>query len=222
MQHHVRAVLMRDETPSPSFVEEVLMQSSTVTLVESITHPPHLLAYVQATQAELVIVEIHQVSMAIMWQLRQVHLSCPNVQSLACLTDPVPEDIWGLLDAGVTGYVHHNDVPDGLCNAIKSVQHSAIWYSPSMVPLIQAWSEMQPGPHTIMPNPYELAIITHVAQGHTNRQIARTLKVNERTIRSHLEQLYRRWGVDNRTQAAIFAQEQGWLGEETQELSWGR
>ncbi|MEM8530896.1 MAG: response regulator transcription factor [Chloroflexota bacterium] len=220
MPHPVRVVLMYDEIASPSPLDEILMQLPTVTLAGSITHPPHLLAYVQATQAELIIVETDQVSIAMMWQLGQVHLHHPTVLSLVCLTNPVSHDIWGLLNARVTGYVHRDDIPDGLWNAIESIQHGAIWYSPSMVPLIQAWSHMQQGPHIMMPNPYELAIITCVAQGQTNRQIAKALSVNERTIRSQLEQLYRRWGVDNRTQAAIFAQEQGWIDEKTQERSW--
>lgn len=219
MPHPVRVVLMYDETLTSSSLDEVLKQFPTITPVGNVTYPPHLLACVQATDAELIIVEAREISMAMIWQLGQIHLHYPIMQSLVCLTDPVSHDIWGLLNAGVTGYVHYDDIPDKLWDAIESIQHGAIWYSPSLVPLIQAWSNMQPGPHIIIPSSYELAIITRVAQGQTNRQIARALGVNERTIRSHLEQLYRRWEVNSRTQAAIFAQEQGWIGEEIQEQS---
>lgn len=220
MQHHVRVVLMHDETSSPSSLYNVLMQSSELVLVRTITHPSQLLSCVQTSQANLVILELQQVSMTVMWQLVQLHLHISTVQSLACLTEPTSHNVWGLIAAGITGYLHMDDIPHSLSDAIKNVRRGGIWCSPTMVPLIQAWSGTQPGPHTIMPNPYEVEIITRVAQGQTNRQIAHALEVNERTIRFHLEQLYRRWGVDNRTQAAIFAQEQGWIDENTEERSW--
>lgn len=217
MPHHARVVLMHDERASPPLTEELLTQLSTVTLVGALTHPSQLFAYVQAAQADLVVLDLQPPSMAAMWQLGQMHMHFPAIHSLACLAEPLARDIWGLIAAGVTGYIHHNDIAQGLLDAIEGVQRGGIWCSAAMVPIIQRWSGNQAGPHTVMPSPYEMAIVTRVAQGQTNRQIAHALEVNERTIRFHLEQLYRRWGVDNRTQAALFAQERGWISDEMQQ-----
>ncbi|MEM8534687.1 MAG: response regulator transcription factor [Chloroflexota bacterium] len=220
MPHQARVVLMHHESASQPLLDKLLAQVSTVTLVGTLTHPSQLFAYVQAAQADLIILDLHQSSMTVMWQLGQIHMQFPTIRSLTCLADPIARDIWGLIAAGVTGYIHHNDLSQGLPDAIEGVQRGGIWCSATMVPIIQRWSGNQSGPHTVMPSPYEMAIVTRVAQGQTNRQIANALEVNERTIRFHLEQLYRRWGVDNRTQAALFAQERGWISDDAQQRQW--
>jgi two-component system, NarL family, response regulator DevR len=58
-------------------------------------------------------------------------------------------------------------------------------------------------------SPAERRILELVADGLTNRQIARQLWVTETTIKFHLSRIYRKLGVANRTAAAM------WLRRET-------
>jgi DNA-binding CsgD family transcriptional regulator len=47
--------------------------------------------------------------------------------------------------------------------------------------------------------PREQQVVAHLAGGATNREIARSLAISERTVHKHLEQTYRKLGVTNRT-----------------------
>ena len=57
----------------------------------------------------------------------------------------------------------------------------------------------------------ELEILTLVAEGHSNAQLARMLWVTEQTVKFHLSNIYRKLGVANRTEASRWAQVHGLL-----------
>jgi len=59
--------------------------------------------------------------------------------------------------------------------------------------------------------PRELELLCHVAEGHSNAQLARMLWVTEQTVKFHLSNIYRKLGVNNRTEAGRIAQLRGLL-----------
>ena len=54
-------------------------------------------------------------------------------------------------------------------------------------------------------SPRETEILSHLVEGHSNKGIARILGITEATVKVHLKSLLRKIGVENRTQAAIWA-----------------
>lgn len=59
--------------------------------------------------------------------------------------------------------------------------------------------------------PRELQIVEMVASGLTNKQIAAELFVSARTVNFHLDNVYSKLGVKTRTEAALYAVQQGWI-----------
>jgi|tagenome__1003787_1003787.scaffolds.fasta_scaffold17758595_1 DNA-binding NarL/FixJ family response regulator len=49
----------------------------------------------------------------------------------------------------------------------------------------------------------ELAVLTHLADGLANREIARELDITINTVKFHLASIYRKLGVENRTEASV-------------------
>jgi DNA-binding CsgD family transcriptional regulator len=64
----------------------------------------------------------------------------------------------------------------------------------------------------------ELEILKHVAEGHSNATVARTLWVTEQTVKFHLSNIYRKLDVTNRTEASRWAQINGLLTTEVEEV----
>lgn len=60
--------------------------------------------------------------------------------------------------------------------------------------------------------PREAEILTLVAQGRSNRDIARILSLSEKTVRNHVEHTYAKIGVVNRVGASLYAIDHGFLG----------
>ena len=64
----------------------------------------------------------------------------------------------------------------------------------------------------IAPSPLterELEVIRALAQGMSDRQIARSLAISEKTVRNHASNIYRKLHIFDRTQAVIYAVREG-------------
>lgn len=55
----------------------------------------------------------------------------------------------------------------------------------------------------------ELEVIKHIARGLSNREIATEMVISEKTVKTHVSNLLGKLGVDDRTQAAIWAVKNG-------------
>lgn len=68
----------------------------------------------------------------------------------------------------------------------------------------------------------EMEVLTYVTKGMSNKEIAVLLKISQQTVKNHVTSILRKLGVDDRTQAAIYALRRGWVrlhqsGTENQE-----
>lgn len=84
---------------------------------------------------------------------------------------------------------------------------------PSAAPLPATTAPAAPAPlPTTAPPPLtrsELAILRLLAQGHSNKSLARALNVSENTVKTHLANLYAKLGVGRRVDAVLTAQRLG-------------
>ena len=57
--------------------------------------------------------------------------------------------------------------------------------------------------------PREIEVLCLVARGESNKQIAASLVINEKTARNHVERVYAKFGVSNRIGASMYALQHG-------------
>ena len=62
--------------------------------------------------------------------------------------------------------------------------------------------------NAMVSEPREREILEHIAQGRSNKEIARGLGIAETTVKIHVQHVLRKLGVDSRVQAAVMATEQ--------------
>ncbi len=59
-------------------------------------------------------------------------------------------------------------------------------------------------------NRSQLAILRLISRGHSNREIAAEVHLSENTVKTHIQEIFRKLGVRNRVEAAILAGKSGW------------
>ncbi len=113
--------------------------------------------------------------------------------------------------AGAVGYKLKDGDPDQLERAVRVAYDGDFPIAPKAARLLLA-HEAQKGAVQPLLSQREHDVLSLVAAGCPNKEIARRLWITERTVKGHLTRIFREIGVDDRTQAALWAQRNG-IGE---------
>ncbi|MFI8215792.1 response regulator [Streptomyces sp. NPDC085932] len=128
----------------------------------------------------------------------------PSPHVLVLTTYDTDADITRAIEAGATGYLLKAERPEELFAAI----HAAAQGRPALSAPVA--SRVMAGLRSPRPSltGRERDILTQLARGLGNREIARTLFISEATVKTHLRRIYDKLGVDNRAGAVAVAKEQ--------------
>ncbi|MFE7619842.1 response regulator [Streptomyces sp. NPDC057496] len=114
------------------------------------------------------------------------------------------------LRAGASGYVYKDVDPDALAGAIRSVHAGHVLLQPEVAEALLAQEE--PGGGTGRGNTLterEREVLGLIADGRSNREIARALVLSEKTVKTHVSNILMKLDLADRTQAALWAVRHG-------------
>jgi two-component system, NarL family, nitrate/nitrite response regulator NarL len=113
-------------------------------------------------------------------------------------------------DAGARGYVLKDASPLMLVAAVRTVAEGGRILGPGLDPPVTP-NQPLPAPFDAL-TPRELQLVKLLGQGHSYRQIARSLSLSEKTVRNQISIITAKLGVADRVQAALLAQRAGLTG----------
>jgi len=117
------------------------------------------------------------------------------------------ERILDALDAGAIGYLLKDAEPDELIRGVRAAARGEAPLAPKAArAVLTARATGRPAEDL---TPREREVLTLVAQGKANKQIARELGISEKTVKTHLTRVFEAIGVTDRTAAALWAQRHG-------------
>jgi DNA-binding NarL/FixJ family response regulator len=120
------------------------------------------------------------------------------------------EDVFRAIRGGARGYLLKGTPAAEIAKAIRQVHAGESYLSPRIAAKLVK-GVMQPRGRTGQLSARELGVLRLVAAGLSNRQIAGTLSISERTVKFHVTGLFNKLGADNRAQAVAVAAERGLL-----------
>ena len=121
------------------------------------------------------------------------------------------KNVFSAIKAGASGYLLKDSSPEELLQAINDVHAGKSSLHPVIAQkVIQEMHQPTDLPPTDDPlSSREVEVLQNVAQGMSNQEIARTLKIKEGTVRIHVGNILNKLQLANRTQAALYALREG-------------
>lgn len=143
--------------------------------------------------------------------------SGPPARVLVLTTFDLDEYVYGALRAGASGFLLKDSGPERLLAAVRAVGGGDALFAPSVTRrLVEAFTHRSPSAPDAPPPPSlgaltsrEVEVLTLIARGWSNLEIAGELWISEATVKTHLNRTMAKLGLGSRAQAVVVAYETG-------------
>jgi NarL family two-component system response regulator LiaR len=175
---------------------------------------------VARTEPDVVLLDLVMPRLDGIEAIRHIRARCPATRILVLTSFADDRTVLPAVRAGAAGYLLKDVQPAELVAAIRTVHSGEALLAPAVATMLveqlaaedgaNGASEAEPaGPHL---TPRELEVLAQLARGRANKAIAFELGVSERTVKTHVSNILAKLGFSDRTQAAVYAVENGLVG----------
>jgi len=147
--------------------------------------------------------------------VRSLHLAYPDVVKVVLLDGPDRDEVVNAFRSGARGLFSFSDSPRQLCKCIQTVHEGEIWVSNQQVGyLIDAVTQVpslrvvNSGGQNLL-TPREQQVVALVADGLSNRGVARELGLSEHTVKKYVFRIFDKIGVSTRVELVLYAVTRG-------------
>jgi len=183
-----------------------------ITIVGEAENGVEAVEQVRRQQPDIVLMDLVMPEMNGVEATRQVVAISPSTKVVVLTSFSEDDLVFPAIEAGATGYLLKDVDPAELHRAIRAVHEGEVQLHPDIMQKLihrvsapQNESDSDHGDLT----PRELEVLSHIAQGESNREIAMTLSISEKTVKTHVGNILSKLHLSDRTQAAIYAHKQG-------------
>jgi NarL family two-component system response regulator LiaR len=143
---------------------------------------------------------------------RRLCREMPHVGVIFCTMFEDDEFVFAGLQAGGRGYILKDADPDTVLRAIHAVANGEALLGPTIAQKVLRQFSALPGrqiPVFDDLTPRELEVLSLIAEGLSNREIAQELVISEKTVKNHINNIFSKLHVNDRSQAILYAIRKG-------------
>jgi DNA-binding NarL/FixJ family response regulator/class 3 adenylate cyclase len=137
--------------------------------------------------------------------IKQAH---PEIEIVAVTSFIEEEKVTSALEAGASGYLLKDAEAEEVAQAIRAAYHGEVHLDPAVSRLLAQRMRARKEAEPVEPlTAREKEVLSQLAKGASNKEIAYELGITERTARTHVSNILGKLGLASRTQAALYAVE---------------
>lgn len=127
----------------------------------------------------------------------------PDIEVIALTSVLEDSSVVGAIRAGAIGYLLKDTEANELIRAIKAAAEGQVQLSPQAAARLMREVRAPESPEALTER--ETEVLRLLAQGQSNKEIARELSIGEKTVKTHVSSILGKLNVSSRTQAALYA-----------------
>ncbi|MEC0171217.1 response regulator transcription factor [Paenibacillus graminis] len=165
----------------------------------------------QLPHADVVLMDIRMPNCDGVEGTKSIKEAFPGISVLMLTTFDDDEYIIEALRNGASGYLLKNIPPDRIIQGIKTVHEGNLLIHPDIARKLAGFLQPAAPPKETIPKTLEaygltkaeLAVVSLIAEGHTNKEIAAELFLSEGTVKNYITEILSKLSLRDRTQIAI-------------------
>jgi two-component system nitrate/nitrite response regulator NarL len=165
-------------------------------------------------QPDIVLLDLRMPDMGGLEVLQQLRQNESTIPVVMLTTSNEEADLIKSLRSGAQGYLLKDMEPDELVSALRDIENGknvvAQDLTDALARMVQGDTNVadDEGPFSEL-TPREMEILCLLAEGQSNKLIARNLGISDGTVKLHVKAILRKLGIHSRVEAAVIAVEQG-------------
>jgi DNA-binding NarL/FixJ family response regulator len=207
----IRLLLVDDQSLIRRGLKALLKLDEALLVVGEAENGQEAIVQVEALQPDVVLMDVRMPIMDGVAATKEICQRFPQIKVLVLTTFDDEEYVTQALRSGASGYLLKDTPFEELTQAIRFVQKGYTQIGPGLGSKAIGFSEANTSPAAPTPpaiwhelTPREQEILRLIARGASNREIAQSLYISEKTVKNHVTSILSRLNLRDRTQAAIF------------------
>ena len=200
-------MLVDDHTLIREGIKQLLEFDGFTEVIDQASDGAECLEKLQYVQPDILLLDINMPNVNGIEVLEEIKKKDIPVKVLMLTVHSEAEYIIQAVDNGANGYILKNSGSEELKKAIQSVMEGDSYIQPSLIPSLNSRlvnRDIDKEKIAALTK-RELEILTQIAGGMFNKEIAMNLNISERTVKNHISNIFKKIDVSDRTQAAVFA-----------------
>lgn len=212
----IRLMIADDHTLLRQGLRNVLELEADLEIVGEASDGEDAIKKVETLRPDVVLLDLNMPKMNGIEVTRWIKSNNPEIQIVILTIHEDENYMFEVIRAGALGYLLKDVEPTMLVKAIRTVAGGQSFIYPTLTGrlvgefarLVTSANQFQPRyfrPHPDRLTVREMDILKLLVCGLTNQEIASRLYLSEKTIKNHLTSVFRKFAVNDRTQAALYA-----------------
>lgn len=201
-----RIILVDDHHIVRQGLEFLLSTVENLEVIEGFSDGESFLNYIAENELpDIVLLDLVMPNMNGIEITEKLKTTYPQIKILVLTSYIDDEHVISAIDKGADGYEMKDVEPEQLIDSINRVLNGEKIIHPQAQNVIESVNKK---PHmTNKLSKREIEVLTEMVKGKTNKEIATTLFVSEKTVKTHVSHIFNKLQVTDRTKAAIYAME---------------
>ena len=212
---HIRVLIVDDHAVYRRGLQTVLSTERGIEVVGEAADGVEAVTRAEETLPDVIVMDVAMPKRGGIEACRAIKERVPSVRILMLTSSDDESDLFEAVRAGANGYLLKDVPPEDVAAGIRGLHHGKSLLSPMMASkllsefaLLSAREEETPRPEAFAAprlTERELGILTLVARGKANREIAAELFISENTVRNHVRNILDKLQMHSRMEAAMYA-----------------
>ncbi len=201
----IRVLIVDDHEVVRQGLRFVLERQQDIAVVGESGDGEQALALVAELVPDVVLLDLLMPKMDGVTAIREIKRLTPGTQIMILTSYYEDDHIFSAIKAGALSYLLKDISPPDLIAAVRAAARGESVLHPMVATrVLQEMQQKERSPLNDL-TPRELEVLTRIARGRSNYEIARELVIGEGTVKMHVSNILSKLHLADRTQAAIYA-----------------